>query len=78
MAGGKPVESKAGMVNNPPPPAIASIKPATVATPKSIAITSNPNSIGFPPNKPPFHRYELPPYQIHSRASAQFQLIFVL
>ena len=75
MAGGKPVESKAGIVNNPPPPAIASIKPATVATPKSIAITSS--SIRFP-NKPPFHRYELPPYQIHSRASAQFQLIFVL
>ena len=40
MAGGMPVASKAGMVSNPPPPAIASIKPAKVATEKSSAKSS--------------------------------------
>ena len=43
-AGGMPVINKAGIVINPPPPAIASIKPAMNATANKMAKISTPNS----------------------------------
>ena len=46
LTGGRPAAISAGMVSNPPPPAMASMRPATKATAISRAIVSVASSIG--------------------------------
>ncbi|MCY1422577.1 hypothetical protein D9M71_382640 [compost metagenome] len=56
--GGTPDKSNAGRVIKPPPPAIASINPATIATKPKISRSSKFNSLAFN-NKRIFLQYNI-------------------